>query len=411
MAGIEPMRIAIGLHSPQLGGSQINTIALASRLRQRGHAVEMFVIDQEFKTSALPLAVEAGFEVEVFPAESTLAAQAAHIRSFIERHDAQVTHVYHEHHWLGALLALALRTMPGRAGVVTNWMMEHHRWIPPYLPLIVGFEALRDESRELQRGPVWLVEPPVDVDADAPDAARGTAFRAEYGLSPHDVVVALVTRVDRDMKIDSIMRTLAAVAQIDDDSIQLVVAGDGDAMDEVGERAAEVNAARGRTVVHLLGALQDPRPVYDGADIVVGMGGSALRALAFAKPLIVVGAGSFSQVFDPSTLPLFLRDGYYGHATGDEAGVELAAQIRSLLDPDRRDELGAFGRRTVEERYSLEVMTDRLEQIYRAALDDPPDTARRTADAAWVYGYVLGHRFLPSGLKQSIRQRVPRLRS
>ena len=177
MTSREPMRIATGLHSPQLGGSQIATIDLASRLRRRGHQVEMFVIDQEFKTSALPLAEKAGFDVEILPAESNLADQAAQIRSFVERHDAQVAHVYHEHHWLGALVALALRPMAGRSAVVTNWMMENHRWIPPYAPLIVGFESIRDEAQRLQRGPVWLIEPPVDLDLD-----RSTRSRARRSV-------------------------------------------------------------------------------------------------------------------------------------------------------------------------------------------------------------------------------------
>ncbi|MGB5755460.1 MAG: hypothetical protein WBM50_00975, partial [Acidimicrobiales bacterium] len=87
-----------------------------------------------------------------------------------------------------------------------------------------------------------------------------------------------------------------------------------------------------------------------------------------------------------------------------------ADQIRTLLDPQRRAELGAFGLVTVQERFSLEVMTDRLEEVYRAAIADPPSWWQRNADAAYVYGYDLSHRVLPPGLKQAIRSRIPRLR-
>ncbi len=408
------LRIATGLHSPQLGGSQITTIALASRLRKRGHQVEMFVIDQEFKTSALPLAAEAGFDVEVLSAESSLLSQAAQIRRFAERHDSQVVHVYHEHHWLGALVALALRSTPGRAPVVTNWMMENHRWIPPYAPLIVGFESIRDEARELQRGPVWLIEPPVDVDADGYDPVAAAAFRDEYGIGDDDTMIGLVTRVDRDMKLDSILRAISAIDLADDadgdGTARLVIVGDGDAMEDVRARAREVNDRRGREAVVLTGSLQDPRPAYSAADVVIGMGGSALRAMSFGKPLIVVGLGSFSKVFEPAALPYFLREGFFGQAEGDEEGEELAAQIRSLLDPARRAELSEYGLRTVRERFSLDLMADRLEEVYRAAATDPPSWWRRNADAAYVYGYDLAHRLMPSGLKQAVRRRVPRLR-
>ncbi|MGB5758706.1 MAG: glycosyltransferase family 4 protein, partial [Acidimicrobiales bacterium] len=359
------MRIATGLHSPQLGGSQIATIDLASRLRRRGHQVEMFVIDQEFKTSALPLAEKAGFDVEILPAESNLADQAAQIRSFVQRHDAQVAHVYHEHHWLGALVALALRPMAGRSAVVTNWMMENHRWIPPYAPLIVGFESIRDEAQRLQRGPVWLIEPPVDLDLDRLDEEQGAAFRAEHGFTDDHLLAVMATRIDRDMKLDSILRSIAAVELVADPGLRFVLVGDGDSMDTVRRRAELANERLGHAAVHLTGALHDPRPAYSAADMVLGMGGSAIRALAFAKPVIVEGAGSFSKVFEPSSLPYFLREGFYGHAGGDEAGELLADQIRTLLDPQRRAELGAFGLVTVQERFSLEVMTDRLEEVYR----------------------------------------------
>ena len=49
----------------------------------------------------------------------------------------------------------------------------------------------------------------------------------------------------------------------------------------------------GRQVVLLTGEIADPRPAYAAADVVVGQGGSALRGMAFGKPLVVVGEGRF----------------------------------------------------------------------------------------------------------------------
>ena len=48
-------------------------------------------------------------------------------------------------------------------------------------------------------------------------------------------------------------------------------------------RHCRAMGAAGRTVISFAGMLVDPRAAYSAADIVVGMGSSALRAMAFAK--------------------------------------------------------------------------------------------------------------------------------
>lgn len=408
----EPLRIAVGIHSLQLGGSQINTIDLASGLRARGHDVRLFAIDQPPIVSVEPVAERAGFEITKIPAESSLVRQARRITEIVDRWDPQIVHVYHEDHWLGPLGSIALLRRPEVALVVTNWMMENNAWLPLHAPLIVGFERLREEAASrLQRGPVYLLEPPVDVDHDAPDPARGAAFRLEHGIGPDETAVVLVTRVDRRMKLDGIRRTIAATQRIDRPDVRTVIVGDGDAMDEVRELVAAANAELGRDAIVLTGALHDPRPAYDAADVVLGMGGSALRGLAFGRAVVVVAEHGFSLPVTPETIDYFFRNGYHGYAEIDEQGIELAAQITDLLDPGRRAELGGFGAQVVRERYALDVLTERLEGYYRDALATRPNLAQRSVDVAYVLGYDLVHRGVPPGVKQAIRRRIPRLRT
>ena len=65
------------------------------------------------------------------------------------------------------------------------------------------------------------------------------------------------------------------------------------------------------------------------ADLVLGMGSSALRALAIARPLIVQGELGFSEVFEPATSEMFMRQGFYGLGDGSAGSDRLAAQIES----------------------------------------------------------------------------------
>ncbi len=405
------LRIAVGIHSLQLGGSQLNTIDLSSRLRDRGHDVMIFAIDEPAQVSVEPVAKEAGFEIVRVPTASTLRTQAGHITDVVDDHAADMVHVYHEDHWLGPLGAIALLRRPGRALVVTNWMMRNNPWLPRYAPLIVGTQALVDEAKEsFQKGPVWLLEPPVDTDSDSPDPARAAAFRRDNGFADNEILVVMVTRVDRLMKLESILQSIAAVQRLDRPDLRLVIVGDGDAMAEVRSAAAEANQKLGREAVVLTGTLHDPRPAYDAADIVLAMGGSALRGLAFARPVIVVGARGFCRPFTAETAPYFLRNGYYGEGDGDTDGSNLAGEIENLLDPDHRDEVGAYGASVLRERYALDVLAERLEGFYQAAVASPPTTVQRWLDVAYVLAYDLVHRTVPAGLKNKIRQRFSRLR-
>ena len=80
------------------------------------------------------------------------------------------------------------------------------------------------------------------------------------------------------------------------------IVGDGAARPRLAQLAEETNAEIGRQAVVLTGMLLDPRPAYAAADIVVGMGGSSLRGIAFGKPVIIVGEKGFSAPFTPGRL-------------------------------------------------------------------------------------------------------------
>jgi hypothetical protein len=99
------------------------------------------------------------------------------------------------------------------------------------------------------------------------------------------------------------------------------------------------------------------------------MGGSALRALAFARPLIVQGEQGFWELLTPDSADLFLRQGWYG--LGGRGAAALAEILRDLLGDGGegvRDKLGAYGRDLVAARFSLERAARAQEQIYIQAL-------------------------------------------
>jgi glycosyltransferase involved in cell wall biosynthesis len=243
-------------------------------------------------------------------------------------------------------------------------------FLPRTVPLVVGSADIRRRALAAGHTSVTLIEPPVDVRANAP-TFRPNGFRAAFGLDPAIPLVAVVCRLVPELKLEGLLAACDAVARLASGgtAVQLVVVGDGPARQQVEERAAKANAAANRRLAVLTGALSDPRPAYAAADVMLGMGGSALRGLAFAKPLIVQGERGFWELLTPQSAPMFLDQGWYGVADDASAGPgRLAAILSELLaDADLRFALGRFGRCLVVEQFSLDRAAAVQEEVYLRA--------------------------------------------
>jgi glycosyltransferase involved in cell wall biosynthesis len=245
--------------------------------------------------------------------------------------------------------------------------------------------------------PVSVIEPPVDTDRDRLDAVDVDGFLACHNIDADRPRVAVVSRLDRDIKLEGVLRTIDACAALESFGLTLVIVGSGNALSEVRQAADRVNDRLQRRAAVLTGRLLDPRAAYAAADIVVGMGGSAMRGMAFEKPVVVLGANGFALPFEPATAEYFFWHGFYGRGPM----YDLTAALRRVLsDPALQASLGQFSRRTVESKYSLDLAYRHLERTYWAAVDCRPDNSDRWLSTARVLA-VLPHYKLPDKLRHS----------
>src|SRR3954471_14358418 len=132
------------------------------------------------------------------------------------------------------------------------------------------------------------------------------------------------------------------------------------------------------------------------------MGGSALRAMAFAKPLIVLGELGFAELLTPETAAVFLWQGFYGLGNGDTRAEGLAALIRPLLnDTRRRSELGGFSRRWVESRFSLAEAGRKQLDLYEQWLGSRSSRSVSVREAVHTASQLISYK---------LQQRLRRLR-
>lgn len=362
------MRVLVLLNSLELGGTQINAVDFSVALRS--HGVESLLAGERSSLGSEPnlltYAAEQNVDVEVYDAEPGMRAHAAQLTSLARRLEIDLIHVY-------GMWGVPRQVFwgPARFGRVPWVQTVYEMSVAPvvlrHMPLIVGTGYLVDELRDRPALTV-LISPPVDLERDTPLTVDPDAFRRANSLGDGPLL-GIVSRLDSHMKAVAIEIAIDAMRSLAAEGVTLFVVGAGDAADSLNARAREVNAEVGREAVRMLGARADPRPAYAAADIMLGMGGSAARSLAFGRPLIVQGEAGWSKLFEPSTAESLARSSYWSPDTVAEPVDDLVRAIRTLLpDAPRRAQLGAFGREFAAERFGLEAMTVRMAAFYVEAL-------------------------------------------
>jgi glycosyltransferase involved in cell wall biosynthesis len=364
------VRVLAFPHHLEIGGSQVNAVDVARGLRDLGNDVTFFATPGP----AGELVRSRGFRLVDAPRPASCPSRAVvgALRDLVRRERFDVVHAWD---WPQCLDAYAMAVTGGRVPVVGSIMsMTVTRVVPRSLPLTYGTEALVEQARQRGYRRVMLLEPPVDLSSDDPCAVAARPRRSRWNVRDDEVLVVVVSRLVGWLKLEGLRAAVTAVGLLADRSpVRLVVVGGGSAEPELRERAGRVNAAHGREVVTVNGPMADPRPAYAAADVVIGMGGSAIRGMAFGRPTIVVGESGFARWFDPAGAAYFLRHGMYG--TGD--GAPLADRLVELLaqrldDEAGRRELGDWSRSLVRRRFDVATVSRHLEGFLAAAVEAGP---------------------------------------
>lgn len=371
------MRILVYPHASEIGGSQLNAVELAGAVRDLGHRVAVIAEPGPLVERVLSLGLEH------LPLDAGRRRPSPATVRLLRRLAAERFDIVHGYEWPPGIEAYF--AVGGRA-VCTVMSMSVAPFLPASLPLVVGTAELRDQAAARRPGPVHLIEPPVDVTENAPGHPVA-AFRERFGLGEGHFDVVVVGRIVPELKLEGL---LTAIEVTRDVPVRLVIVGDGPAFGEVEARAAEVNAALGRRAVVLTGRLDDPRPAYAAATVTLAMGGSALRALAFAKPLIVQGERGFFELLTPESCDTFLKQGWYGLGDGNGT-ARLTAILRELLNRDL-GALGEYGRQLVVERFGLPRAARLQEAIYQDAIDARPHAREQIGTASRVLAYKVNRR-------------------
>lgn len=400
------LRILVALHHLELGGSQLNALDFATELTRRGHRLLIFANHDGRVGPVADLVRDRGLDLVLVRDDHTTVPRTAPCRPRVSRamlraareFRADLVHAYEWSMILDAAHGPGLRL--GVPLLSTVYGMTVPKWLPRNSPVVLGTADLVGTARALGLR-AELIVPPVDLRHDGRGRVDAHGFRAGHSIGAGDLLAVIVSRLEPDMKAEGIRRAIDTVAGSADPRLRLAVVGTGPSAAELTQRAASANHRAGRAAVIMAGPLIDPRPAYAAADLLMGMGGSALRGMAYGRPLIVLGTQGFARLCEPGSAELFRRQGFYG--VGTEHARPLPVELDRLAsDPELREHLGDWSRRLIEQEYSLDVATDRLELISREAVARGAGarirsvlrtTVHRTvAEAAGPRGRAVAHR-------------------
>jgi len=191
---------------------------------------------------------------------------------------------------------------------------------------------------------------------DVPPCERA-ALRAALGIPDNAFVVGISARLE---EYKGHRYLIDAMAKIDVNDVYLLIVGDGSLRAELEKHAAEKGVS---DKVIFAGFQSDMAPYYSIFDVGVNSSYGAettplaiTEAMSVGVPSIVTNSGGNADT---------VTDGYDGIVVGEKDAGALAAAIMSLYsDREKLKTLSDNARRSYGEKFSAEIMTEKLEKLY-----------------------------------------------
>jgi glycosyltransferase involved in cell wall biosynthesis len=348
-----------------ISGSENHLLLLLPALRERGFDVR-FVMLHEGEPGAQEFAerlVDAGVPVESIGLRHALSPAAlGRLTRLVLRHRPAILHTHLVHADFHGLPAGRLARVPVLVSTKHGFNTFRDRRVFAFADRTVA--KLADVHVAISGGLArYLAEREGFDEVSFEVVHYGIEPAADPPPPPKATTLAVVGRLIPIKGHDVLLRALAAVRPRVTD-LTLRIAGDGPL--DAGLRSTVRDLALDDAVL-FLGRVAPVAPVLEEAGIVVvpsfgeGFGMVALEAMERGRPVIASAVGGLPEIVEDGRTGLLVPSGDVG---------ALAAAIEELAgDPDRAAAMGAAGRVRAVERFSQDRCTDRIEALYRAALE------------------------------------------
>lgn len=187
-------------------------------------------------------------------------------------------------------------------------------------------------------------------------------LRSRLAIGQERVVAVVVARLTAQKGFADLAAALHCLDELSgSDGFELMIVGGGD----VDGSIAAAFAGLKKSKAHFVGQQNDVSPYLEAADFFVlpswheNLSNALLEAMAYGLPVVATAVGGNVEV---------LRDGGGVLVAAHDSAALAGALARMASDADQRRNLGQVARRTVEKRYSVQMMLANWRERYATVL-------------------------------------------
>ncbi|RJQ29378.1 MAG: glycosyltransferase [Peptococcaceae bacterium] len=368
--------VLLALMGLEIGGAETHVVVLARHLKEMGYKVVVASNGGRYEEEIARYGIR-HYRVPLHrPDLPCIWRSVWLVRQIVARERIDLIHAH-------ARIPAFVATIMGRpAGVrlvttahfnFTNRGMLKYisRWGEKTIAVSQDLKEYLIESFRVKAENIVVIPNGIDAAVFRPDLPLAD-MAAELGGDEGKLIVALVSRLDGALAQVAV-NLIEACGQVYKafPDFKLVVAGDGDGLREVAERAKELNAVAGDELVRLLGARTDINRIMAASDLVVGVSRVALEAMACARNVLLAGPQGFGGLITRDRLDLFREDNFTGRRFKERTTVEnLTRSLRDflMLPEARRKEEGSRLRAFIVDEYSSLRMAEETVKVYQQVL-------------------------------------------
>ena len=197
------------------------------------------------------------------------------------------------------------------------------------------------------------------------EALKDKSLRVELGIVDGTPLVGLIANFNFEIK--GHVYFLGAAKKILENvpDVKFVLVGDGPLRPRYEEVARELNIKRD---VYFLGKRADVPTIISNLDVSVssstneGFSNVILESMAAGKPVVATKVGGSKEM---------VSDGITGYLIPPADSKAMAGAIINLLqNPDKAMDMGSAGREVVKEKFTVETMVKKYEELYFSLLKD-----------------------------------------
>ena len=375
-----PLRVLYVIRSLELGGAERQLAALASGLDREAfepRVVTLYpggALEDELRDAAVQVdSLDKSGRWDLLSAQRRLMARVRSFRPAILQSSLTI----------GNLMALAARRACPDAKLIWGWRasaLDHDHYSPWFRwtealerrlasrPDLIIANAEANKRDQLARGArpaaVAVVPNGIDVARFRPDPEARARQREAWGLAPDEPAIGLLARVD-PMKGHAVFLEAAAIASARRTDLRFVAIGRGapEALRALQDQAAALGIAE-RLI--WAGERADAHEALAGLDLSTsaslfgeGFSNALAEAMASGLPCVATDVGDSATILGDCGLVVPAKD--------PTALAEGWLTLLSRLEAEG-DSLRAANRQRIVERFSLDAMVARTEQLYRQLL-------------------------------------------